>query len=38
MNAELDFFGRRVSMAQRRRRRAMIVLIYSLIAGLVIAM
>jgi hypothetical protein len=36
MNAELDFFGRRVSMAQRSRRRAMIVLIYSLIAILVI--
>ena len=37
MNAELDFFGRRVSMAQRSRRRAMIVLIYSILAVLVIA-
>jgi hypothetical protein len=36
MNAELDFFGRRLSMVQRSRRRAMIVLIYSLIAILVI--
>jgi hypothetical protein len=37
MNAELDFFGRRVSMAQRSRRRAIIVLIYSFLAVLVIA-
>jgi len=36
MNAELDFFGRRVSMAQRSRRRTMIVLIYFFIAILVI--
>jgi hypothetical protein len=37
MNAELDFFGRRVSMAQRSRRRTLIVFIYSFLAALVIA-
>jgi hypothetical protein len=37
VRAELDFFGRRVSMARRSRRRTMIVLIYSFIAILVIA-
>ncbi len=37
MNAELDLFGRRISMARRSRRRAMTVLIYSFLAALVIA-
>lgn len=37
MRADLDFFGRRVSMARRNRRRTMIVLIYFIIAVLVIA-
>ncbi len=36
MRAELDFFGRRVSMARRSRRRVLIGLIYSLLAALVI--
>ena len=34
MNAELVFFGRRVSMAQRDRRRALVVSIYASLAVL----
>ena len=37
MNAELVFLGKRVSMAQRSRRRLLVVIIYALLASLVIA-
>jgi hypothetical protein len=37
MNAELVFFGRRVSMARRSRRRVVVVVIYLALASLVIA-
>jgi len=34
MNAELVFFGKRVDMAQRHRRRALVVAIYTVLAAL----
>jgi hypothetical protein len=37
MNAELVFFGKRVSMAPRSRRRVVVVAIYAVLASLVIA-
>ena len=36
MNADLVFFGRTVSMAQRRRRRVLVISIYSCLAVLMI--
>jgi hypothetical protein len=37
MNAELVFFGKRLDMAQRYRRRVLVVLIYAVLAVLMIA-
>jgi hypothetical protein len=37
MNAELVFFGRRVSMAPRNRRRILVALIYLFLAGMLVA-
>jgi hypothetical protein len=37
MNAELVFFGRRVDMAQRQRRRILVVAIYAALAVLLLA-
>ncbi len=37
MNAELVIFGKRVSMTQRSRRRIVVVAIYAVLAGLLIA-
>jgi len=37
MNAELVMLGKRVSMAQRRRRRLLVIGVYAVLAGLLIA-
>jgi hypothetical protein len=37
MNAELVFFGKRLDMAQRHRRRVLVVLVYAALAALMIA-
>jgi hypothetical protein len=38
MNAELVFFGRRVDMAQRHRRRILVIVIYAVLAVVILAM